>query len=582
MTQTTMSFRPEFQSLAILCLVGAVVGCQGSHPQTTAPEPHAPAPDVEPTSEPVVVAEQAPTTADIRELAARNPAAALNELDQLGDLDAELTLLFGETVLQLFQAKEVDGSLGPGLAEDLLFEAEEAFQRAFELGADPIPTLRGLLNTRRLAGDAAGAWEAGQWLFTRVEPQLVSGEDVAADTLLAIGTSGLDFTVAAVQSGDAPPASAYKAAVALESAMSQGVTKAVLPLADLYAWQGEPKLALETLTAGLQASPNDAVLFGRVQNLGSRNRSDQVTALEQLCLDCPGEAMPLWYLGEARYWQGRDARVAADTLKALECWDRAEASFKQAMALNPDFAATCADWLFLVRTQRGWTLRDEGRIADAAASFLHTLEGDPERLEDASDPNSLRLGIDAICADFFRSGNLKEARGFLRQVCAIHDGNSDWTNNLGFFCRDLGAAALAAGNQELATQYFEESWDAYCRTVELTPDDARLVNDRALIAVYYLDDYWELAEQELHRSIALGTRTLAEMAEDVPEEERNYFDMAIGDAWENLAYLYLIRRGEVGDSATYIQNSLEHFPFDRRDGIPPLQRKLEELRKTNR
>jgi hypothetical protein len=72
------------------------------------------------------------------------------------------------------------------------------------------------------------------------------------------------------------------------------------------------------------------------------------------------------------------------------------------------------------------------------------------------------------------------------------------------------------------------------------------------------------------------------MAEDVPKTEHEYFDMAVGDAWENLAFLNLIRRGEIGDSETYIKNSLKHFPFDKRSGIPPLQAKLEELRKQNR
>ncbi len=582
-----MSFRQEFQSLLFLCLAGLMCGCQGSHPKTTAPD--APPlvavtpelPNMGDTKLPGAP-DQVPTTAEIRALAQENPAAALHQLDQFASLDGEQNLLFGQTSMLLFQRKQADGSLSPSLAADLLADAEESFQRAFELGADPQTTLIGLLNARRQAGDAAGAWQAGQWLFTRVEPQLQSGQYVASSTLLTIGAAGLAFTVATVQAGDAAPASAYKATAALESAMYMGVVEAALPLADLYAWSGEVELALGTLCAGLLISPEDSVLWGRLQNLGAQSRNSQVEHLEKLRLDSPGEATPLWYLGEARYWQGRDARSSADYLQALECWDRAEESFQQAMVLNPGFGASCAEWLHHVRTQRGWTLRDEGRIADAAASFLHTLEIAPERLEAESTPESLRLGIDAITADFFKKDQLKEARGFLRQVCVIHDGNSNWTNNLGFFCRDLGTAALQNGHQELAAQYFQESWEAYCRTVELAPDDARLVNDRALIAVYYLDEHWELAEQELHRAIELGTKTLAAMAEDVPEEEHNYYDMAVGDAWENLAFLNLIRRGEIGDSENYLQNSLKHYPFEQRTGISPLQKKLEELRQLNR
>ncbi|MDP7061855.1 MAG: hypothetical protein QF489_02855 [Planctomycetota bacterium] len=579
-----MSFRPEFQSLAILCLAGLIGGCQASHPKTTAPEPPPPLPGnpSNPKTGAQIEVGQRPSIEEIRALAAQNPSAALNELDQFEELDAEMSMLFGDTSMNLFSQKAAAGSLSPALAEDLMYEAEAAYQRAYEQGANPIAALSGILNSRRLAGDALGAWQVGQWMFERVEPQLASGEYVASSVLLEIGSAGLDFTIASVQSGDAPPASAYKAAAALEAALGMGVTNAALPLADLYAWQNEPELALETLFQSLKLLPNDLTLYGRLQNLGPKNRNLQVELLEKLRLDCPGEATPLWYLGEARYWQGRAARDAADSLKALECWDRAEESFEQAMALNPDFEDTCRDWLHFVRTQRGWTLRDEGRIADAASSFLDTLATDPSRLEAESEPNSLRLGIDAITADFYRTNRLKAARGFLRQVCAIHDSNSNWTNNLGFFCRDLGVAAASSGAEELAAQYFQESWEAYSRTVELTPEDARLVNDRALIAIYYLDEHWDFAEQELHRAIELGNQTLAEMGEDVPEAEREYFEEAVGDAWENLAFLYLIRRGEIGDSETYIKNSLKHFPYEQRDGIPPLQAKLEELRPNNR
>ena len=586
MTQTAMSFRPDFFTLARIPLGLALLlgACQGSHPLTTAPEtPTDPEVESNPESLPQPPALDTPSLSELQELAQQDPAAALNELDRLAHRQGELTsgqcLVYAQATMRLFDRKMADGSLSPTLAEDLLFDAEAAYDRWLTLDGSDVDGLLGLLHCLRQAGKPAQAWAAAEVLYGLLEPDLQAGRRVGTAPLLAVGQAGLDWTIARVQAQQGAPAGAYLAVVALDAAVDAGSEEAFLPLADLYAWSQEPELAMKTLADGLQARPDDLVLYGRMQNLGGSHRRLQGDLLEQVRETHPDRATPLWYLGEARYWQGREARHGADYLKALDCWDLAEDAFKQAMAIEGNYRATCEEWLFQVRTQRGWTLRDEGRRGDAAASFLDTLTGSPQQLEPESSPESLHLGIDAIVADFYRDGDLKSARSFLLDVCSVRDDDPNWTNNLGFFCRDLGVQAVRNEHPDLARQYFEESWAAYCRTVELSPDEPRLVNDRALIAVYYLDEHWDLAEQELHRAIALGTEAIAELPEDVPEEEHQYLDMAIGDAWENLAYLYLMRRGEIGQSETYIRNSLNHFPFRDRDGIPPLQARLEELRK---
>ncbi|MDA0666739.1 MAG: hypothetical protein O3A95_00465 [Planctomycetota bacterium] len=580
-----MSFRPEFHTLLFAGLLASLGSCTGSHPTTTA-QNEKPLQEVTESSaqhsDEVTTEVLPPSLEELTALAQEDPSSALNKMDNLlaeNQENGPLLLLFADTTLLLFEQKAANGSLTPGLASDLLDDALSAYEGAMAADGTSAVGLLGLVKVYRLQGETSSSWDSALGLFDQISPEIEAGNPVSPAYLLAVGQAGLDETVASIQAGDPAPRSSHIAILALQTANQQGETAAVLPLADLAAWLGNSTYAAEIIAAGLHETPNDLVLYGRLQNLGTQDRNRQVSLLEQLRLDVPGQATPLWYLGEARYLQGREARSAADYLKAQECWDRAEESFLQAMALEESYITSCQDWLHLVRTQRGWTLRDEGRIADAAATFLNTLQADPSRLELNSDPESLHLGIDAITGDYFNRDDLKSARHFLRNVCAIHDDNSDWTNNLGFFCRDLGVQALTAGDETLALQYFEESWGAYSRTVELSPDEARLVNDRALIAVYYLDQHWELAEQELHRSIELGMKTLAEMGKDVPVSEHEYFDMAVGDAWENLAYLYLIRYEEIGDSETFIKNSLAHFPFEERTGIPPLQRKLEELRK---
>jgi tetratricopeptide (TPR) repeat protein len=218
--------------------------------------------------------------------------------------------------------------------------------------------------------------------------------------------------------------------------------------------------------------------------------------------------------------------------------------------------------------------RDEGRAAAAADLAVAALSAAPQRLEAAPDPDSLRLAIEAIAADLFQAPDLAAARGFLARVLEIHPDDADWQNNLAFFCRELGVAAAETGDPA-AAGWFEESWAHYSRAAELAPEDARILNDRALIAVYYLDEHWDFAERELHRAIEVGTRQLAEMPPDVPGSERRYVDEAVGDAWENLAYLRLVRRRQTEGVEDFLRRSSEHYPFERRAGVARLREALE-------
>lgn len=235
--------------------------------------------------------------------------------------------------------------------------------------------------------------------------------------------------------------------------------------------------------------------------------------------------------------------------------------------------------MHLLRVQQAWTLRDEGRRQEAGVLLIAILTAAPARLEPVAEPDTLRLAIEAVAADFFRENDLAGAREFLGGICRVHSTDANWLNNLGLACRDLGVAATEAGDSAGAATLFEESWGAYSRAVEYAPADARIVNDRALIAVYYLDEHWDLAERELHRSIQIGTRQLAELPADVPEAEHRYVDEAVGDAWENLAYLQLVRRHRTEMVEEFLTESVKHFPHERRQGVALLRARLAEAQR---
>ena len=294
----------------------------------------------------------------------------------------------------------------------------------------------------------------------------------------------------------------------------------------------------------------------------------------------PGDPLTHWYLGEALFWRGREARARGDSALAWESWDEAERAFERA---DDDGALreTSEQWRHLIRTQRGWTALDEGDPERAAELFLTALRADPARLEPSPDPDTLRLGLDAAVFQLFSSGRLEEAERVLAEALQYDPADADWWNNLGFFRRELALQRGEQGDEDGMRRTMEASLAAYDRAAALAPDDARILNDHALIRVYYLDGPWDEAEAELKRAIELGTAQLAALPADVDEETRNRLDEAVGDAWENLAYLQLMRRGVVDDAESYLDESVRHYPFERRRGVQMLRRKLEELRTEN-
>jgi hypothetical protein len=173
---------------------------------------------------------------------------------------------------------------------------------------------------------------------------------------------------------------------------------------------------------------------------------------------------------------------------------------------------------------------------------------------------------------------MRKAIDLLRKVCSVDDTVALFVNNLGLFTRDLAGTLSRRGQHDEADQLYQESWDVYSRLVELRPEHPRSVNDRALIAVYYLDEHHEFAVQELHRVISIGEVLLSEMDENVPEEEHRSVDEAVGDAYENLAYYQVFRLNQVGDAEKLLKASSTHYPFKERGGVKMIRKKLEQIR----
>ena len=100
----------------------------------------------------------------------------------------------------------------------------------------------------------------------------------------------------------------------------------------------------------------------------------------------------------------------------------------------------------------------------------------------------------------------------------------------------------------------QRSYDAYLDAARLAPTDVRIVNDTALIAVYYLHEDLDRAEEMLRRSIEMGAKQLE--TRELDDEARYALANAYGDAFQNLGVLYLWQRRDREEARKLLESSL--------------------------
>lgn len=128
----------------------------------------------------------------------------------------------------------------------------------------------------------------------------------------------------------------------------------------------------------------------------------------------------------------------------------------------------------------------------------------------------------------------------------------------------------------------ERSWAAYEPAAALLPEDVRVVNDTALILVYYLHRDLERAEAMLRRCIEMGgpqleAKRAALASEASPEKaaalesEIGQLTEAWGDAYQNLGVLLWVHRSDATGALPVLERCLEVEPDRDR---PPVENSL--------
>jgi len=168
-------------------------------------------------------------------------------------------------------------------------------------------------------------------------------------------------------------------------------------------------------------------------------------------------------------------------------------------------------------------------------------------------------GLGRLGGRFHVRDQLDAAEQVSRELANVTD-QAWWWNNVGYLNRERAADAERSdepGSFDRARSIYETSWKAYQRAANLAADNARIVNDTALIQIYHLRSDLEGAERMLREAIRMGEAQLAELGPEADEEARFPIAQAVGDAYQNLGFLYQRLRNEPERARVALQKSLD-------------------------
>ena len=227
-----------------------------------------------------------------------------------------------------------------------------------------------------------------------------------------------------------------------------------------------------------------------------------------------------WYASRARELDGTWLYGSKhDYPAAAEQYRRAEEELVAAGRLKPELAPQVAAYVPTLRASRGAAQVKAEDFAAAEATLLSAIDLDPahegalKQLHALQDAMWIKFGGDRMPPEKF-----DEIRAFAAKLCLVEPERAENWNNYGFFARDA--------------KRYEESNRAYRRAIQLEPDNARYLNDGALILLYHLDRDYDQARVWLEKSRKLAEAGIND--EKRRTDARNGDRETLGDAYSNL------------------------------------------------
>jgi hypothetical protein len=554
------------------------------------------------------------------QLAAGSPADALTTLDRIRELapeDEDARLLEGDASLALAEAAiRRRGSVG--LIEGALGDALHAYQSLDESGH----ALFGASRAAWLLGETEQALELarrgmaqrreGRPGASGLEPERIYAEQLLAACARARGAGSEEASALYQETEEALGKLLGRASVD-PWAWSR--------LSDVNEWQGNLAGAKLACERGLARTPEDAGLLERLARVSREfeGPAAAVQSLETFVRAHPAVEAGHWQLAVARFQLALHGYEQDPRVLDPAPFTEAEAGFRALRERSGEMTQAALGYEVVCRLARGWCAFRAGDLALAEREF-RSMNELFERGIEWSLPGKLESGIQGLflCADAHGEKDEFQAAGeVFEELRALQPDSTPWANNAGFFLRDAAMdlekearklcqaargeltnsealaelralpgvehapsgtaserAAFARAADERAARaraVMERSWQAYRPAAELAPEDVRVVNDAALVLVYYLHHDLEWAEQALLRCVEMGgpqieAKRAALAREESPEKasaldaELTLLTEAWGDAHQNLGVLEWVHRKNATAAQAWLEKALAIWP----------------------
>ncbi|GEM_PF-3486618 len=338
---------------------------------------------------------------------------------------------------------------------------------------------------------------------------------------------------------------------------------------NLELWAGRDKAAVRVLASGasLLGGAASDTLLGETSGLVAR-RGGAATALEILAAHFARNAdrpLTIWYEAYLKVILGNELRIGGGKEKPSALYAQARKGFTKAMERESSYTGNSRYWIAMTRTAEGWMRFGEGDGEGAASAWIEALKTD-RRAAEAKDPvtgKTAKEGLLTLGGPFFQKGRFAEGAKLFARVREVLPGDADILNNLGLFYREWGTRAPKTERAAI----FEKSWEAYQEALAVDPGNIRLINDTALIDVYYLHRRPKEAEALLREAAMRGKAMLKRGKPPSWKGSRRDLEEAVGDALMNLGVLLRRSKGRLEEAAALFEESLRYHPGKRRASV---------------
>ena len=504
--------------------------------------------------------------ADIdRKVAAEDFDGALSVLDELAKEckdHAPYQSRKGEITMQLAAQARDNGRKGV----DLLFQdAVLALKRAVELDSEPVAPRQLLAQAQFDSGDTESATRTLTALLLHLQSQGGGKPEelLALHSLRANAGARTYATKKQANQDDKELLTAVRASFRLleEKGKLDGVLLTLWTTTEQ--WAGAGAEAVNVYGRALARTPDDGALLEALLN--TAGATNQVPVAIEV-LGKREDATGLWYLGKARFWLADVERGANRNAEAQKALDGARDAFKASMQKNPQFRESCEQWLAMVLGKKGNIAFWSEDLANAETWLLESIKARPDQATtDLGMAETTKQGLMRVADAHFKKNDLAKVERIYRAASDAANSDPDLLNNSGLFARDWGNQLEQDGKKAEAMGMYEQSYKAYRRAQLIDPQNVRLRNDCALIAIYHLDRDWELSKELLDAAIADGDKILKETPPGDADEKQK-LEEAVGDCYENLALWHLKKSKDGAAAKAAAQASAKYYPGQRRPG----------------